>query len=186
MLYTILSTLALTSPPNVKLNIAVVDDENTPICAGVLLSPSVVLTAAHCVPYVTAVQCAGEYVAAAVSSVVFEEDLATLDLFQPCNSPVVRLAKSDPPVGTEVYALGYPEHHPRMSRGIVSGYETVVMSDPSKLKNVFLVTDAAGMGGSSGGGLFDGSGRLIGIASIKGGAFMYFSPVSRILAFLEE
>jgi serine protease Do len=174
--------------PNLKGNLAILD-EGQAICGAVLLSSQTVLTAAHCVDENAAleVRCLGSDIPAEVVARDADEDIATLDLMFPCGAPTVEIAKADPPMGEDVYALGFPTSSARMSRGIVSGYEVMNLPPYDQKQHkpkVFLATDTAIDPGSSGGGLFDESGKLVGICSMVRGNFGYFVPPHRITKFL--
>lgn len=175
--------------PNMRANLAVLGDEGSPICGAVLLSPTVVLTAAHCTEDEEAIsiRCLGDDIPAETVKRDEDEDLAILDLMTECRAPITTLAKKNPWVGEDVFAVGFPTSKPRMSRGIVSGYETMSVPPYNGTKHkarTFLATDVAADPGSSGGGLFNTSGELVGICTMSRGHFMYYSPPSRITKFI--
>jgi hypothetical protein len=78
--------------------------------------------------------------------------------------PVVEVSTANPPVGTTVFAIGSPRGLTNtISNGIVSGRR-----DFSGL--LALQTSASIAPGSSGGGLFDSTGKLIGITTARLGS----------------
>lgn len=79
------------------------------------------------------------------------------------NAPAVQLADQDTPrVGARVYAIGTPQGlETTLSDGLLSGLRR---SDSGQL--MFVQTTAPISPGSSGGGLFDAQGRLIGITTL--------------------
>jgi serine protease Do len=159
----------------------------------VLLSPDEVLTAAHCVmpDEAPVVRCGGEDIPAEITRRDADEDLATLQLLYECAtqspSPLSELADSNPEIGSDVWAVGYPYGHAAMSKGIVSAYEPVALPpydrQPHKVR-MFLKTDLGIDPGNSGGGMFNARGEVVGICSMTRGSFGFYSPVSRIKKFL--
>lgn len=184
-------TLLTAAAPSPRQNFAITD-EGEPICGAVKLSENLVLTAAHCVHdpdagfarYVD-VRCGGVDSPAAVIKASLDDDLAVLRFVLPCaEGQQTFLAYSDPPLGTQVHAIGYPGGHARLSRGIVSGYETSELQNAAK--HPVLVSDTKIYFGNSGGGLFNPAGELVGIASqLDQAGYGYWIPVSSIHKFLD-
>lgn len=184
-----LAFLALTTAivPSPKQNVAILGEDGSPVCGAVLLSPSVVLTAAHCADAAVTVRCGGEDIPAEIAKRDADEDLLTLDLLFACDAPRSRVSLRDPQIGAEVRVQGYPYGRIAQSRGIVSAYEPVSLppyDGQSHKERVFLKTDAGIDPGNSGGGMYDARGDLVGICSMSRGSFGLYSPTSRIRKFL--
>lgn len=105
-----------------------------------------------------------------VLEVNVEDDLAAIDI-DATNLNSVDLGSTDElAVGDGVIAVGYPlglEGLPSVSTGIVSALNRTLEESDVSLTGV-IQTDAAITEGSSGGALFDDSGRLIGITTAVG------------------
>ncbi len=188
-----LSLLIGAAPVSPRQNLAILADDHTPMCGAVLLGPDVVLTAAHCVADDEAivVRCGGEDIPAEIIKRDADEDLAALELLYECAnaspSPLSDLATSNPEIGADVWAQGYPYGFAALSRGIVSAYEPVSLppyDGQSHKPRIFLKTDLGIDPGNSGGGMFDARGDLVGLCSMSRGNFGFFVPVSRIRKFL--
>jgi Trypsin-like peptidase domain len=110
-------------------------------------------------------------------------DLALLKTETRITANAVQLATSDPIPGASIWAIGNPEGLERsISQGIVSAVRDV---DSRK----YLQITAPISHGSSGGGIFDGSGILVGIsvAFLKDGQNLNFAiPSSTVRVFLEQ
>ena len=91
--------------------------------------------------------------------------LSVAELADPPAAPPVRLGSARAlSVGEEVYAVGAPQGLTlSLSRGIVSQ----LRGDHGKRAAPIVQTDAAVSPGSSGGGLFNGEGELVGITTFK-------------------
>lgn len=128
-----------------------------PAGGGVLLTPVLIITAAHVVHMtIVQVRCGEELIPAVVRKIDFEIDLALLETTTPCrNVAITALAEDNPEVGDTVRNVGCPEGYcGRVGAGIVADYD-----------HGMIVTDAKTWFGSSGGGLFTPEGRLLGICS---------------------
>jgi serine protease Do len=173
--------------PSPKQNLAVLSDAGAPICGAVLLSPTLVLTAAHCADAAVMVRCGGQDIPAEVVDRDADEDLLTLDLLFACNAPLSRVASKNPEVGSDVRVQGYPYGKIAQSRGIVSAYEAINLPPYDGLPHghrIFLKTDAGIDPGNSGGGMYDDTGALVGICSMSRGNFGFYVPASRIRKFV--
>jgi len=103
------------------------------------------------------------------------EDLCLVEIPNANFNPV-KIRNSDTvKIGEVVYAIGNPRGTEKtLSKGIISNIH--------KVKNgVWLQTDATVYYGSSGGGLFDENGKLIGIMTKMGGNFGFAIPTEWIL-----
>lgn len=110
-----------------------------------------------------------EYVGT-ILEVDVEGDLAAVHIEASGLSPVALGSSDDLAVGQGVIAVGYPlglEGSPSISTGIVSALDRTLEEGGISLTNV-IQTDAAITEGSSGGALFDSSGRLIGLTTAVG------------------
>jgi S1-C subfamily serine protease len=99
-----------------------------------------------------------------------ENDLAAIDIDASGLNSVELGSTEDIAVGDGVVAVGYPlglEGSPSVSTGIVSALDRTLEEGDVSLTDV-IQTDAAITEGSSGGALFDSSGRLIGITTAVG------------------
>ena len=198
---TILSFLSLLAstfltqagPVSPRQNLAILADDNSPMCGAVLLGPDEVLTAAHCVleDEAVTVRCGGQDIPAEITQRDADEDLASLKLMWDCAaaspSPLTELAERNPDVLSEVWAQGYPYGEEAASRGIVSAYVPVALPPYDKQahkKRLFLKTDLGIDPGNSGGGMYNARGELVGICSMSRGSFGFYVPVSRIHKFL--
>lgn len=104
-----------------------------------------------------------------------KQDLCLIEIPGANFTPVKIRPSATVKIGEEVYAIGNPKGTEKsLSKGIIS--------NKHKVKGgVWLQTDAAIYFGSSGGGLFDTEGRLIGITTKMGGNFGFAIPTEWIL-----
>lgn len=103
-----------------------------------------------------------------------KQDLCLLEVPKANFHPVKILKSEGVKIGEEVYAIGNPRGTEKtLSRGIISNKHRV--KDGS-----WLQTDAAIYYGSSGGGLFNAQGQLIGITTKMGGRFGFAIPTNWI------
>lgn len=104
-----------------------------------------------------------------------KQDLCLLEIPAANFTPVKIRPSADVKIGEEVYAIGNPKGTEKsLSKGIISNKHRVK-------GGVWLQTDAAVHFGSSGGGLFDAEGRLVGIMTKMGGNFGFAIPTEWIL-----
>lgn len=105
-----------------------------------------------------------------ILEVEIKNDLAAIDIDAYGLNSVELGSTADIAVGDGVIAVGYPlglEGSPSVSTGIVSALDRSLEEGAVSLTDV-IQTDAAITEGSSGGALFDSSGRLIGITTAVG------------------
>lgn len=94
--------------------------------------------------------------------------------------PVSMRSAKTAEIGEEVFAIGNPRGSEKsLSRGVLSNKN-------GKADGVWLETDAAINFGSSGGGLFDSNGNLIGITTKMSGNFSFALPSDWIIKLLQE
>jgi hypothetical protein len=104
-----------------------------------------------------------------------KQDLCFLEIQGASFTPVKIRASSKVQIGEEVFAIGNPKGTERtISQGIVSNKHEVE-------GGVWLQTDARIYFGSSGGGLFDANGNLVGITTKMGGNFGFALPTEWIM-----
>jgi Flp pilus assembly protein TadD len=152
--------------------------------SGVAVAPGLIVTNFHVVRNGKSivVRQAGKKQSASIAASDARRDLSLLRLKETRLSPVGMRASSSLRVGERVYAIGAPEGlELSLSEGVVSALRPVV--DGS-----YIQTSAAISHGSSGGGLFDSSGRLIGITTftiVKGQNLNFAIPTDWITALLD-
>ena len=158
-------------------------------CSGVWLSKTTMVTAGHCV------EAAGEQVSilsfgyeeaipAVVSAYVPEADLALLESPPMIDHDVAALG-SPPDVGEPVSAVGHPlGMRWSFSCGHVSALRKLASTIEGETVDITWIQATTPISpGSSGGGLWDSSGRLVAIASrtfVRGQLMGLFVPVSYI------
>jgi hypothetical protein len=92
-----------------------------------------------------------------------QNDLALVRVSRPLAGRVLALSAQDPPVGSRVAAIGFPEGQPvTLTQGGVSGLDRTVAVQ-GRTRSGLLQTDAAVNPGNSGGPLLDLSGRVVGL-----------------------
>lgn len=201
MMHAVLFAVLSASVPTIRAVPAILDvDDRQPICGSVLLTPNVILTAGHCVvgQHFVPVRCGGVDIPGAVVSASLDADLGLVRLVQSCSAPVTKLAEELPPVGTSVWAIGYPDRDLRISHGVVSGYDLgriiqKVSEDEDSVKfrvyatHPVLISDAKVFFGNSGGGLFTDDGKLVGICSqLNRAGYGIWIPVPNIVQFIDD
>jgi len=111
-----------------------------------------------------------------------ERDLCTLNA-PGLNAPAAQIIDSkDISVGDKVYAIGAPEGlELTLSNGLVSGFREYKGAE-------YIQTTAPISHGSSGGGLFDAQGRLVGITTmfLKEGQSLNFAVPAQLIASLPQ
>ncbi len=135
--------------------------------SGFLIGPDLVVTAAHVVSDASAVRLSRPEGSVA-GSVLGINELADLALVQTSTSldgHQFLFLQADPPLGTEVAALGYPLGEPLgFTRGSVSGLDREIDFGAGPIQNI-IQTDAAINSGNSGGPLLTQDGRVAGVVS---------------------
>jgi len=183
------------------------------VCAGVWVSPTLVLTAGHCALAIGCPEDADDdedlnneetepcsplgakvpvrtRTADIAQGVVVKYDkpydLSLIHVADPPRHPVAALSDVSPQVGDSVCAVGHPMGLLWVYvRGAVSGF---LAEDEDTHTSDRLQIDAHIHPGNSGGGVFDVRGRLVGIVSFNAGPFgsdlAFAVPESQIRAFL--
>lgn len=132
---------------------------------GFLIGPDLVVTAAHVVREASAISIA--FGRTSVNATVLgKNDVADIALVR-TDSPVqghqFQLRSSEPPVGSDVAALGFPLGHPfTLTRGTVSALDEEQDIGDRILQNL-IQTDAAVNHGNSGGPLITQDGQVAGV-----------------------
>ncbi|MFW5949900.1 MAG: S1C family serine protease [archaeon] len=108
---------------------------------------------------------------ASVSGTDVYSDLAVLDIEdRPSTSSVLPLRKSDPPIGTEVVAIGNPFGlSGTVTAGIISGVDRTLSAPNNFSVPDAIQTDAPINPGNSGGPLVDLTEQVVGVISAGGG-----------------
>ena len=109
-----------------------------------------------------------------------EQDLCLLQVTGDALKPVGLRSVSTARIGEDVYAIGNPRAKEKsLSRGIISNKN-------EEKTGTWLQTDAAINFGSSGGGLFDANGNLLGITTKMSGNFSFALPSDWIIKLLQS
>lgn len=138
------------------------NDEGNPIAqgSGVVLSNNMVATNCHVVSKssLIGVRQSERRKIARVAATYPESDLCLLTVDSPIGEPV-RLSLGKPQAGEKIYTLGHPKGLDlSISEGLVSGFRRTPRGE-------LIQFSAAISHGSSGGGLFNSSGDLVGITT---------------------
>jgi serine protease DegQ len=147
-------------------------------CSGVYINPTTVLTAAHCfespVLHIWIRSQGAHSRSAALIKINPELDLALLAVEGPVNHVYARLAK-DSRAGEGVINIGNPYNFEFLaSEGIVAQ----VSYKMKEFKGHYLVTTAMINPGSSGGGVFNENGELLGINTMTIGGLFGWAGIS--------
>lgn len=165
--------------------------------SGVVVAEGTIITNAHVVEAATAVVVTlndGSEHSGTIVTIDIETDLAVIGVEGDDLQPVETGSTSDLEVGDGVFAIGYPlglEGSPSVSTGIVSALDRNLEEGDVSLFGL-VQTDAAITEGSSGGGLFDASGHLIGVTTAVGVSSVgiegigFAIPVETIVAQLQS
>ncbi len=135
--------------------------------SGFLIRPDLVVTAAHVVADASAVQISlpEGTVAGSVLGINELADLALVQTSRSLDGHQFTFLPADPPLGTEVAALGYPLGEPLgFTRGSISGLNREIDFGDGPIENI-IQTDAAINSGNSGGPLLTQDGQVAGIVS---------------------
>lgn len=109
-----------------------------------------------------------------------DQDLCLLEVSAANLKPVGLRSVMNVQIGEEVYAIGNPRAKEKsLSRGIISNKN-------EEKTGTWLQTDAAINFGSSGGGLFDANGNLLGITTKMSGNFSFSLPSDWIIKLLQN
>jgi S1-C subfamily serine protease len=147
--------------------VQVVTCDSGAVGTGFLVEDDMVVTAAHVVEGATTIttQIDGKLTGAQVLGVNDRADLALLRLNNASKGHVFTLGTTDPPVGTEVAALGFPFGDDlSFTRGTVSGLNRTVAGNGGTIGNL-LQTDTPTNPGNSGGPLITVEGAVAGVVS---------------------
>jgi serine protease Do len=144
--------------------------ESSSTGSGFLIAPDLVVTAAHVVADASAIGVSTSQgnAPASVLGINVLADLALVQTSRPFDGHLFGFEPVDPPLGTEVAALGYPLGAPLgFTKGTVSGVNREFPSNSGTMQNI-IQTDAAINHGNSGGPLLTQGGLVAGVVSSFG------------------
>lgn len=204
----ILKPVVITSPDEIKksfvedianktISLVTVDDEGklTPYCSGLWIDDNQILTAAHCIKknkivfYVTKENFDNKRMmdTAVLVKISVKDDLALLLTFEDKSRQALKLSEVKPWAGMKLFIVG---HTMGMwwtyIEGVVAASWNVVTSEDLSAS---IQVSAPIWLGNSGGGAFDGDGRLVGLCSqvlASAPNIAFLVPASRIKLFLSE
>ena len=134
---------------------------------GFLVAPDLVVTAAHVVDDAAAISIdfGGTSVGGEILGFNELADLALVRLESKAAGHQFQFQSSEPPIGTEVAALGFPQRESlTLTRGVVSGLNRDINFGSGVIGNM-LQTDTAINPGNSGGPLLNLEGKVTGVVS---------------------
>lgn len=159
--------------------------------SGFVIAPGLVATAAHVVRGASSIELTaegGSSVGATVIGSDEDEDLALLRADGTLNARTLSFAGSDPAIGEDVIALGYPLGLPfTATRGAITGEDRDMTIEQTNYTGLFQ-TDAAVNPGNSGGAIINSAGQVVGVVVAGGEGYEgigFGVPVARASTVLE-